>query len=181
MKNPNKKQGSELYDNLKASNPSIRLKWPNSDKYITLNVATMQHWVNASTRTSKIFKSTLIAAHNVEDFNQEKLVQLLYQCVADEDGTPFTDLITIGEFKNLVTGEVLSYLDENQNDLEQDFNIDYHNLEDDSELNTLKEELKKKPVETVTAIYSIFTLRKLTLSLANQVASLQEEISNGCK
>lgn len=165
------KKDSTLLQRLKQNTPSKKLTWPGTEEEITLTVANSHVHATASLKAAEMFKDVHISYHNMDDFNQEKLVQLLHRCVSDSEGKTFC---SISEFKALVNGELLTWLDEQHALLEEDYSPNVDNMSED-EFDKLVEDLKKKPEETLSGVCSIYVLRRLIMYLVSPVQSLQTD------
>lgn len=165
---------SSLLERLKAGvNNTKTIDFPGTDIQVQVRVLNEQDQLDATLATDKIFRvaGSKIDRENVEAYEAEKNNQLLYRALRNpDDGTPLASTIT--EFRQLLSeGRRKTLLDEVFAFQEECSPSPYEM--DPVAYDALVQSVKKNAERTVTNLSSILLARRLIVSLAGQLASLQ--------
>lgn len=161
-----------LVDRVYAGKRNYRLiKWPGSPERMKMRILGRGEILEAQKAAHEHFKLLEMSPdelHNVEPFEDEKTVQVLYRCLSsaegEDEGKPVADGIDAFRMS-------LNRLD--QNALVHEYEL----LEDEcapnvdrmseKQLESFIDTLKKKPEETLSSVRDIAFARRLLRSLAN--------------
>jgi hypothetical protein len=151
------------------------IPFPGSDNLVKMYLLSEKDTFEATVAAEQLFRSQKVEInfHNVNAYENEKAVQMLYRSLIDpENNEPITESIT--EFRKLLTNEDRNLLIEEYNSLVEECSPSPKNMSIE-EYDRLVELLKKNPVETIGNCSSLLTLKKLSMYLAEQLQSLQKD------
>ena len=167
---------SDLLSRIKAGLKNHKItSFPGTDVQVRINLLSESDILDAVAAADQMFKAkTLVVAfHTVNAFENEKAVQMLYRALRDADNVePLATTIT--EFRKLLTSEYRAALIEEYNGLSEECSPSPLTLPAD-EFDRLVESVKKNASETIGSVSSLLTLKRLTLCLAEELASLQKD------
>ncbi|HEX2958024.1 MAG TPA: hypothetical protein VHO70_14415 [Chitinispirillaceae bacterium] len=166
---------SDILSRIKAGLKNHKiLLYPGTDVQVRMNLLSEADTLDAIAAADQMFKAKKLEVtfHTVNAFENEKAVQMLYRALRDADNVePLVS--SIADFRKLLTSEYRTALIEEYNSLSEECSPSPVTLSAD-EFDRLIETVKKNPRETIGNTSSLSTLRKLTLSLAEELASLQK-------
>lgn len=142
------------------------------DATVRINILTGQDTLDSSMAADAIFKAAEInvSMANIKAYEEEKVTQCLYRSCRDLDGNPLAP--TISDFRRLLTTPIKDYLTERYNALDAECNPSPDNMPD-AEFDALVENVKKNPLEALSNVSNMSTLKRLALFLASPPSSLQ--------
>lgn len=164
-----------LLEKLKAgTNNRKTVKWPGTDEDIIVRVLSDAERQAASFDTERLFKQQCIepSMSTIDVYEAEKTTQILFRALSDTGGKPLAD--SINEFRDKITIAEKDILVDEYNDLEKECSPDPGKMSDE-EFNSLIEELKKNPMQTISSVSNMRTARRLITFLANRLPSLQPD------
>lgn len=151
------------------------IPFPGAEKNVCLRLLSEKDTFEAVAAADQLFKANRleIAFHNVNAYENEKAVQMLYRALRDPDSNePVASSIT--EFRKLLTNEDRNLLIEEYNSLVEECSPSPKNMTAE-EYDRLVEMLKKNPAEIIGNCSSLLTLKRLSLFLAEQLQNLQKD------
>jgi hypothetical protein len=165
-----------LLESLKAGKDNLKIvKFPGTDHKVAIRVLSNKEIQEAEFATAQLFKKEGIeyGPAVVEVYEKEKTLRLLHSALRDPEdpSTPFA--ANVEELRALTTAaEKEALVDEYMNHQEECApDLDEMSGEEFSEL---LDKVKKRPEETALNISSIDLLRRLVVSMASHVSSLQK-------
>lgn len=163
-----------LLDKLKAGTANRKaLPWPGlPEAVVHLHVLSDQDQLEAGMAADRIYRDAKIdvAMANINDYEAEKTTQLLYRAVRDPS-TGGRICPDIESFRRLLTKGAREALVHELNQLTQECSPPLDTMTQE-QYDSIVESVKKNP-QIVLNHSSICLLRKLVMSLAAQLASLQ--------
>ena len=144
--------------------------WPGAEAAkVDIRVCNENDYLQASIATDRLFKDSRIALENINEYNSEKEIQLLFRAILDpETGVQLFKNIT--EFRTLLTPEVKDFFAEQLDALHEEFSPDLTTISDE-DFDKLVQDVKKNAVEALSTQSNIYTLRKLSIFLASQLSN----------
>lgn len=162
-----------LLARLKAGFKNTKIiNWPGTEEEIKIRLPDEQILLEASAATDKIFEGRHVSTENIDDYESEKLTQQLYRVI--EDPGTGKSVGTITDFRRLLTPETKSILTQEFSQFADECNPDPVQMSDE-EFDVLLESVKKNSRKTLGNVSSIFTARKLIVSLVEELQSLQKD------
>lgn len=165
---------SSLLERLKAGvNNTKTINFPGTDIQVQVRVLNEQDQLDATLATDKIFRvaGSKIDRENVEAYEAEKNDQLLFRAIRDpETGGPVASSMT--EFRQLLSEGVRKVLLDEVYTFQEENSPSPYNMNSES-YDAVLQAVKKNAERTVTNLSSILLARRLIVSLAGQLASLQ--------
>ena len=152
----------------------VDVEFPGSGEMIRINVLTSQDILDASMEADRVFRAAAIevSMQNIRAYESEKEIQYLYRSCRDMDGQPLAP--SVSDFRKLLTANDKEWLTEQYNALDTELNPSLNNMTD-AEFDALVESVKKNPMEALSNVSSIYTLKKLALFLASAPQSSQTD------
>jgi hypothetical protein len=150
------------------------IQWPGTQTGIRLNLLSEADSFDAITDADLLFqaKKVPVLFHNVNAFENEKSVQLLYRAIKTPDtNEPVASSIT--EFRRMMSNEDRELLIAEYNALVVECSPSPTNMPAE-EFDRMVESLKKNALKTVGSISSILTLKRLALYLV-EIANLPKD------
>ena len=164
----------DILEKLKAGSRNVKnIMWPGTDTAIAIRVLTEQDYHDASLAVDRIYRDAevRISMENISDYEAEKNVQLLFRAIVDPDSNqPICKSII--EFRKLLTKDIRNYLITELTAFEKECSPNLETMSD-SEFSSLLIQVKKNAETTITSDLSLSTLKKLVVTLAEQLANLQ--------
>lgn len=149
------------------------ITFPGTDKQFEMRLLSEEDKRQAVFAADNLFREIPVAFHNVADYQHERTIQQLYRaCVEVGTDTPIAD--SVSEFRSLITGPEMDILVDEYNAFDKENNPSPNTMTAE-EFDKLIFELKKNSSETIGNISSLSTLRRLSIYLANQLATLQKD------
>jgi len=163
-----------LLSRLKAGYKNSKIIcWPGTDEEIKIVLPNEQILLDASDATDRIFAGRQVGAHNIDEYESEKLTQQLYRVIEDpETGKPVSSKIT--EFRWILTPEVKVALADEFRQFADECDPDPTRLSEE-DFDVLFENVKKNSKKTLGNVSSIFTARKLISVLVEELSRLQTD------
>ncbi len=164
-----------LLQRLKAGTENKnRIKFPGTEEDVKIGVLSDAERQSAHFETERLFKKNEIEPSmvTVEAYESEKTTQLLYRALTDTDGNPSAK--DIDEFRALITKDEKDILVDEYESWEMECSPSPRQMTD-AELDEIIEALKKRPEEILGSVLSITTAKRLIISLANRLATLQTD------
>lgn len=164
-----------LLQKLKAgTNNRKTIKWPGTEEDIIVRVLSEAERQSASFETERLFKQQgiEISMSTVDVYEVEKTTQLLFRALSDTENKPVAD--SINEFRDNITVTEKDILVDAYNELEAECSPDPGKMSDEA-FNSLIEDLKKNPAQTISSVSSMRTAIRLITYLANLLQSLQQD------
>lgn len=161
---------SDLLSRLKAGIGNVKsITWPGTETTIAMRVLSQQEHQDAAFATEQLFKGAKIDISMVtaDEYESEKVTQLLYRALHDPEKLEEPICKTVGEFRKLLTGSEKKLLAEQYMSWEQECSPSPDNMSD-HEFDQLLLSVKKNPGGTIGSITNLSTLRKLLSSLVDQ-------------
>lgn len=165
---------SDLLSRLKLGTDNVRLiDWPGTEQKVALKILSQQDLQDASFAAERLFKSQKIDTNlmTANDYEQEKVVQILYRALKDPEKTSEPLCGSVSAFRTMITSKELDILSGHYVAFETECSPSPDKLSSD-EFDRLLSEVKKTPDSAIGIITNIYTLRKLITSLVNQLSSL---------
>lgn len=162
-----------LLEKIKAGTANRRIvTFPGTDRQIAIRVLSNQDVIDANIAADRVYKDAGIdiGFHNVNDYETEKTVQLLFRACIDPD-TGERVASGVSQFRQLTTPEERDRLSDEYHALREECNPGAKDMAP-AEFDALVLSLKKKPSETIGSISSLRVLKKLALYLAEEHATL---------
>jgi hypothetical protein len=164
----------DLIEQLKAGASNHKMvSWPGSDARIELHVLTEQDHFEAGIAADRIYADAdlPITSANVDDYQAEKNTQLLFRAVRDpQSHKPLK--CAVEDFRRMLTRDIRNALITELSQLEQECSPNPYTLSDEQYASVL-EAVKKNAEPTVMSVSSIALLRRLSRSLASELAASQ--------
>ena len=147
------------------------IDWPdkNADVKVIIKTLTEQDYSEAKKETDKLFKERKIGVENADAYDSEFETQLLHRAIFDPEQKN-KPLCNITDFRGLLRPEIKDVLAEKLDSLHKESAPDPYKLSDEK-YNEIVAEVKKNAEKAVTSISNISTLRRLIITLANQLPS----------
>jgi hypothetical protein len=168
-----------LLQKLKAGTKNVRqITFPGTDEKVFLRILSCQDTLDAAVATDNLFKSKDVAINfsNINMYENEKTIQLLYRALmADESKTPLAKSIT--DFRESLSNEERNELIDEYNAFVEECSPSPYDMSAD-EFDALVQNVKKNASTTIGNISSSRTLKKLSLFLAETLATLQKDNGN---
>lgn len=165
---------SDLLERLKAGISNKKtIMWPGTDISVTVRVLNEQDQLDATLATDKIFQlaGSKVERENIEAYEAEKNDQLLFRAIRDpEDDTPVASSITA--FRQLLSEGIRKVLLDEVYTFQEENSPSPYNMDSEA-YDAVLQAVKKNAERTVTNLSSVLLARRLIISLAGQLASLQ--------
>jgi phage FluMu protein gp41 len=165
---------SDLLNQLKLGTDNVKIiKFPGSSKDVALRIISQRDYQDAAFATERLFKSEKIEVSMVtaEEYEVEKAIQLLYRALRDPQNLDEPISPSITEFRKLLTREELRLLKDEYLGFESECSPSPENLSAE-EFDKVFVALKKNSVETIGSITNMSTLKKLLLTMVDQLSNL---------
>jgi phage FluMu protein gp41 len=164
---------SDLLQRLKLGTDNVKLiDWPGSETKVALRILSQQDLQDAAFSAERLFKTQKIETNlmTANDYEQEKVVQILYRALRDPEKLSEPIVSSISAFRSMVTSKEIDILSGHYVAFETECSPSPDKLSSD-EFDKLLSEVKKTPDSAIGTITNIYTLRKLITSLVNQLSS----------
>ena len=145
--------------------------WPGSSQRAKMRILGRGEILESQRAAHDHFKTLELSPdelHNMEPFEDEKTIQMLYRSLssadAEDEGKPIAD--SVDEFRILLTRRDQMALRDEYELLEDECAPDVDRMSE-QQLESFIEALKKKPDETLSSVRDIAFARRLLRSLAN--------------
>lgn len=157
---------SDLLSRIKRGIKNYKiLSWPGTETKVRLKLLSEEETLDAIAAADQLFQEKAIRVQfNVNAYDNEKSVQMLYRALMDETGRE-TVASSITEFRRVLTNEDRVLLIGEYNSLIEECSPSPTNMPPE-EFDRLVEALKKNAAETIGSISSFLTLKRLALFLA---------------
>jgi hypothetical protein len=148
-----------------------QISLPGSEKTAYLHILSCSQEQNAEMGAERQFidAQVPISAHNIDSFEQEKTIRKLFIALRDENGVQFGT--SAEEFKNAFTRFEIDLLVEEYNAFTCEVNPSLSNMSDDK-FDALLETVKKNRENAIRNISNTETLKRLIISLVEELANL---------
>lgn len=164
---------SDLLQKLKSGTDNIKIiDWPGTDQKVALKILSQQELQDASFAAERLFKSQKVETNlmTANDYEQEKVVQILYRALRDPERTSEPICGSVSTFRCNITSKELDILSGHYVAFETECSPSPDRLSSD-EFDKLLSEVKKTPDSAIGTITNIYTLRRLITSMVNQLSS----------
>lgn len=155
-----------LVDRIRAGTRNDQtVTWPGTDTRLKVRVLGRGEFQDAVFAAYKYFEASRVEVlpHTAENFEEEKVVQLLFRALSDMEGRPVAS--EVDQFRAAITKDELDELAVSYALLEQEVSPKSDRMSQD-EFDRFVETLKKKPDETISSVRSIAFARRLLRSMA---------------
>ena len=143
--------------------------WPGTDEKILLRPPTEQDHLDASLGADMLYNSKKVGVHsaNLTAYTADVSTRMLFKCILDPE-TEKPVFSSLNEFRSVLTPEIKDILEDEWDEFCDAVSPMPERLNDE-EFDNLMQNLKKKPEEIIGSVSSIFTARRLILTLVRQL------------
>lgn len=140
--------------------------WPGSQTRVKIRILSRGEFQDAVFSATRYFESARVEVlpHTLENFEEEKIVQLLYRAISDLEGNPVAS--DVDGFRMAITKAEVDELALAYSLLEEELSPSSDRMPKE-EFERFLETLKKKPEETISSVRSIAFARRLLRSMAS--------------
>lgn len=165
-----------LLEKIKAGTGNKKtIKFPGTDQDVALKVLSTSEIQEADFATERLFKKESIdtSMSTVDAYEDEKTTQLLFRALRDPEDESKNLAKDIDEFRKQITRDEKDILVEAYVAFEKECSPSPDNMTEE-EMETLMDELKKRPEEIAGGVLNISIARRLIISLVNQLQTSQK-------